>query len=128
MGAGPDFRVAPPPLGQGPGWAALAAAVAGRVPPPEIGSVYLFRPFRREGRGWGTAGITRADPDGRFRGFTARDMLLVRGKDRGQTRVEVEEVGLSPAEVVAQVMQATADRTGDTEPPVEVGRAVWFPE
>ena len=36
--------------------------------------------------------------------------------------------GLSPAEVVAQVMQATADRTGDTEPPIEVGRTVWFPD
>jgi hypothetical protein len=128
MGAGPDFRLAPPPLGQGPGWAALAAAVAQRLPPAEIGSVYLFRPFRREGREWGTAVVTRADPDGRLRVYTARYMLIVRGKDRGQTRVEVEEVGLSPAEVVAQVMQATADRTGDTEPPIEVGRTVWYAE
>jgi hypothetical protein len=53
-------------------------------------------------------------------------MLIVRGKERGQTRVEVDEVGLSPAEVVAQVIQATADRTGDEEPPVETGRAVWY--
>jgi hypothetical protein len=72
--------------------------------------------------------VTRADPDGRLRVYTARYMLIVRGKDRGQTRVEVEEVGLSPAEVVAQVMQATADRTGDTEPPIEVGRTVWYAE
>lgn len=128
MGAGPDFRLAPPPLGQGPGWAALAAAVAERLPPAEIGSVYLFRPFRRDGREWGTAVVTRADLGGRLRVYTARYMLIVRGKDRGQTRVEVEEVGLSPAEVVAQVMQATADRTGDTEPPIEVGRTVWFPD
>ena len=128
MGAGPDFRLSPPPLGQGPGWTALAAAVAARVPPAEIGSVYLFRPFRREGREWGTAVVTRADPDGRLRVYTARYMLIVRGKERGQTRVDVEEVGLSPAEVVAQVMQATADHTGDSEPPIEVGRAVWYAE
>lgn len=126
MGAGPDFRLTPPPLGQGPGWTALAAAVAERVPPPEVQTVYLFRPYRREGREWGTAVVTRSDPDGRLRVYTARYMLIVRGKERGQTRVEVEEVGLSPAEVVAQVIQATADRTGDAEPPVETGRAVWY--
>jgi hypothetical protein len=40
----------------------------------------------------------------------------------------VEEVGRSPAEVVAQVMQAAAERGGDTEPPTEAGRAVWYPE
>ena len=51
---------------------------------------------------------------------------MYRAEDRGQTKVEVEEVGLSPAEVVAQVMQAAADRTGDAEPPVETGRGVWY--
>ena len=127
-GAGADFRLAPPPPGQGPGWATLAAAVAQRVAPAEIGSIYLFRPYRRDGREWGTAVVTRADADGRLRVYTARYMLIIRGKDRGRTRVEVEEVGLSPAEVVAQVMQATADRTGDAEPPVETGRSVWYAE
>jgi hypothetical protein len=102
--------------------------VAARVPPAEVERVYLFRPFRREGREWGTAVVTRSDPDGRLRVYTARYMLIVRGKERGQTRVEVEEVGLSPAEVVAQVIQATADRTGDVEPPVETGRSVWYAE
>jgi len=53
-------------------------------------------------------------------------MLIVRGKDRGQAKVEVKEVGLSPAEVLAQVMQATVDRGGDTEPPVELGPGVWY--
>jgi hypothetical protein len=53
-------------------------------------------------------------------------MLIVRGKDRGQAKVEVTEVGLSPAEVLAQVMQATADRTGEAEPPVEVGPGAWY--
>jgi hypothetical protein len=35
-------------------------------------------------------------------------------------------VALSPAEVVAQVMQHTADRTGDAEPPEACSAAVWY--
>jgi hypothetical protein len=61
-----------------------------------------------------------------LRVYTAKYMLVVRGKERGQSKVEVEEVALSPAEVLAQVMQATVDRGGDTEPPVELGPAVWY--
>ena len=53
-------------------------------------------------------------------------MLIVRGKERGQGKFEVVEVALSPAEVLAQVMQATVDRGGDTEPPVELNPAVWY--
>lgn len=126
MGPSPDFRLGRPALGQGPGWTKVATAVAAQVPPAEIRSVYLFRPFRREGREWGTAVVTQTGPDGRLRVFTARYMLVVRGKERGQTRVALDEVGLSPAEVVARVMQATADRTGDAEPPIEVSRDVWY--
>ena len=120
--------------GRGPGWAKLADAVAAQVPPGEIDTIYLFRPLKREGREWGTAVITRraasdalaADGGGRLRVYTGRYMLIVRGKERGQSKVEVEETGVSPAEVIAQVMQATADRTGDPEPPVAVGPAVWY--
>jgi hypothetical protein len=61
-----------------------------------------------------------------LRVYTAKYMLIVRGKDRGQAKVELAEVGLSPAEVLAQVMQATADRSGETEPPVEVGPGAWY--
>jgi len=102
--------------------------VAGHVPPAEIETIYLFRPLKREGREWGTAVVARrsAERSGRLRVYTARYMLVVRGKERGQTRVEVAETGLSPAEVIAQVMQAAADRTGDPEPPVAVGPAVWY--
>jgi len=102
--------------------------VAGHVPPAEIETIYLFRPLKREGREWGTAVVARrsSEGSGRLRVYTARYMLVVRGKERGQTRVEVAETGLSPAEVIAQVMQAAADRTGDPEPPVAVGPAVWY--
>ena len=103
----------------------MAAAVAAAMPPAEIEAIYLFRPIKREGREWGTAVVTRKSPppDGRLRVYTAKYMLIVRGKERGQAKVEVVEVGRSPAEVLAQVMQATADRTGETEPPAEIGPA-----
>jgi hypothetical protein len=134
MGAGPDSRdpgsltPPPPPPGRGPGWAKLALAVAARVSPAEIDTIYLFRPLKREGREWGTAVVTRraTEPGGRLRVYTARYMLIVRGKERGQSTVEVEETALSPAEVLERVMQATADRTGDPESPIAVGPSVWY--
>ena len=132
MGAGPDARFGHPlGIGRGPGWTELAAAVAAAMPPTEIETIYLFRPLKREGREWGTAVVTRCAPDGgagggRLRVYTARYMLVVRGKERGRSKVEVEEVALSPADVVTQVMQAAADRTGEAEPPVAVGRSAWY--
>jgi len=96
------------------------------VPPAEIETIYVFRPIKREGKEWGTAVVTRKSDDGRLRVYTAKYMLIVRGKERGQSKIEITEVGLSPADVLAQVMQATVDRGGDTEPPVELGPAVWY--
>ena len=126
-GAGPGAR-SPLEPGRGPGWAKLAEAVALRVPPSEIETIYLFRPWKREGREWGTAVVAcrATEGGGRLRVFTGRYMLIVRGKERGQSRVEVEETALSPADVIARVIQLAADRTGDTEPPVAVGPAVWY--
>ena len=129
MGAGPGASYRPPvEPGRGPGWAKLAEAVAARVLPSEIDTIYLFRPLKREGREWGTAVVTcrAADGGARLRVYTARYMLVVRGKERGQSKVEVRETALSPAEVIARVMQEAAERTGDPEPPVAVGPAVWF--
>ena len=127
MGAGGDPRahgaVTP---GQGPGWAKLAQAVAADVPPAEIDTIYVFRPYRRDGREWGTAVVTRRADGGRLRVYTAKYMLVVRGKERGRCKIEVEEVALSPAEVVERVTQATADRVGDAEPPAALGPAVWY--
>ena len=125
MGTSADAG-APRPLGGGPGWAKLAEAVRAEVPPAEIETLYLFRPLRREGREWGTAVVTRRSEVGRLRVYTARYMLIVRGKERGRAKVELAEVGLSPAEVIERVMQDAAQRTGDTEPPVAVGPAVWY--
>ena len=134
MGAGAGAGDRPPlEPGRGPVWAKLAEAVALRVPPSEIETIYLFRPWKREGREWGTAVVAcraaegeRGEAGGRLRVYTARYMLIVRGKERGQSRIEVEETALSPADVIARVMQAAAERTGDPEPPVAVGPAVWY--
>jgi len=123
IGAGGFAPLAP---GQGAGWAKLAAAVETQVPPGEIETIYVFQPIKRAGKEWGTAVVTRKSGDGRLRVYTARYMLVIRGKERGQSKVEVEEVALSTAEVLAKVMQATVDRGGDTEPPVELGPAVWY--
>jgi len=81
----------------------------------------VFQPIKRAGKEWGTAVVTRKSGDGRLRVYTARYMLVIRGKERGQSKIEVEEVALSTAEVLAKVMQATVDRGGDTEPPTELG-------
>jgi len=123
LGPGAFSPLAP---GQGPGWAKLAAAVEAQVPPGEIETIYVFHPIKREGKEWGTAVVTRKAGDGRLRVYTAKYMLVVRGKERGQSKIEVEEVALSPAEVLVKVMQGTVDRGGDTEPPVELGPAVWY--
>jgi hypothetical protein len=127
MGAGSDPRVPfPVAPGRGPGWAKVAAAVEAAMSPTEIETIYLFRPIKREGREWGTAVVTRKSGEDRLRVYTAKYMLIVRGKDRGQAKVELTEVGLSPAEVLAQVMAATADRSGESEPPVEVAPGAWY--
>jgi len=130
--AGALFPIAPSPAtpGQGAGWAKLATAVAAQVPPAEIETIYIFRPIKRQGREWGTAVVTRQSGSGdrRLRVYTAKYMLIVRGKERGQSKVEVAEVALSPAEVLVQVMQATVDRGGDSEPPVELAAAAWYGE
>ena len=118
--------LAPPPPGQGAGWAKLAAVVETQVPPAEIETIYVFRPIKRDGKEWGTAVVTRKSDDGRLRVYTAKYMLIARGKERGQGKFEVVEVALSPAAVLAQVMQATVDRGGDTEPPVELGPTAWY--
>lgn len=126
-GAGPGERPALDP-GRGPGWAKLAEAVALRVAPSEIETIYVFRPWKRDGREWGTAVVAcrAAEGERRLRVYTARYMLVTRGKERGQTRLAVEETALSPAAVIERVMRTAAERTGDPEPPVALGRDVWY--
>jgi hypothetical protein len=131
MGTGSDAGLRHPvSAGRGPGWTQVAAAIAAELPPAELVSIYVFRPYKRDGREWGTAVVTRHGDlaRGRLRVYTARYMLITRGKERGRAKVEVREVGLSPAEVLVQVMQETVDRSGDAEPPATLERGVWYPE
>src|SRR5947207_12382997 len=100
----------------GPG-AGVGEARRGCRPPraaSEIETIYLFAPWKREGREWGTAVVACRGTEGsdRLCVYTARYMLIVRGKERGQSRIEVEETALSPADVIARGMQAGAARNG----------------
>src|SRR5256886_11631718 len=107
----------------------LAGSIRDDGPLPEVLSDTLAaQDGRREGREWGTGVVAcrAGEAGGRLRVYTARYMLVVRGKERGQARVTVEETALSPAEVIERVMQAAAERSGDPEPPVAIGPAAWY--
>ncbi len=114
--------------GLGLGWTRLAAAVAEQIPPAEIARIWLFLPVRRNEREWGTAVIARRTGDARYRVYTGRYMLVARGRERGQGRLLVEDVGESPEEVVADVIRGVQDRAGEAEPPVEIEPALWYPD
>ncbi len=119
------FLTTPPP-GLGRGWTHTAEVVSQRIPPGEITGVWVFHPLRQEGREWGTAVVARRAGEGRVAVFTAKYMLSLRGRGRGQSRVEVEEVGESPAEVIFEVLRGVQHRAGEAEPPVEVSPELWY--
>lgn len=96
------------------------------MPPEEIGRIWVFPPLKREDREWGTAVVSRELDHDRVAVYTARSVIVVRGKERGQGRVEVEEVGESPTAVVHEVIRGVQERTGEPDPPVEVDPALWF--
>ncbi|HXV86339.1 MAG TPA: hypothetical protein VD793_06555 [Gemmatimonadales bacterium] len=104
----------------------VATSVAQAMPPAEIERIWLFAPVRQEDREWGTAVIGRRAGGDRLRVYTARYMLMVRGRERGQHRVAVEEVGESPAAVIDEVIRGVQERAGEADPPVEVATTVWY--
>ena len=112
--------------GVGPGWTRVVQSLAGAVPATAIDRVWLFPPIRREEREWGTAVVACHTGDDRRRLYTASYLLVVRGRERGQGRVTVEEVGDSPPAVVHEVIAGVQERTGDPHPPVEVPPERWF--
>jgi hypothetical protein len=109
------------------GWSRLAGAVAEVVPPAEVDGVWIFSPLRREGREWGTAVLSRVDGD-RRRIYTARYMLMIKGKERGKFEATVQEVGSGPLTALAQLLQDTRKRIDDEQPPTAVPPETWFPE
>lgn len=113
--------------GLGRGWLRVAQAVAESVPPEQIARIWVFHPMRRDDREWGTAVVARAIGDGsRQVVYTGRYMLLLRGRDRGQVRAEVDEVGEGPPDVVYDVIRGVQERSGETEPPVEIEASLWY--
>jgi hypothetical protein len=109
------------------GWTRVAEAVAERLAPETIDGIWLFAPVRRESREWGTAIIaSRADGERRLV-YTARYVLVIRGKERGRGKVVVEEVGESPVTVLHEVVAGVQERAGEVHPPVEIAPELWFP-
>jgi|GEM_PF-1975970 len=112
--------------GIGPGWTRVAAALTHHIDPADIEGIWLFPPVRREEREWGVAVVACSTESQRRRVFTASYMILVRGREKGQGKVAVEEVGESPATVLEDVLRGVRERAGETEPPVEIEPTVWF--
>lgn len=112
--------------GLGIGWMRAADSLADVVPPGEIEGVWLFPPVRREEREWGVAVVSRRAEQDRCRIYTVSYMLIVRGRERGQGKVAVEEVGESPVSVVHEVIKGVQERAGETEPPIEISPRLWY--
>lgn len=112
--------------GLGLGWGRVAQAVAGAMPVENIERIWLFPPVRRDEREWGTAVVSRRVSDGRVRVYTGSYLLVVRGSERGQGQVAVEEVGESPDDVVLEVLDGVQRRAGEVEPPVEIAPTLWY--
>lgn len=112
----------------GSGWKELAQAVAETIDPAAISRIWLFSPMRREQREWGTAVVAGREDVGDLRVFTARYMMIVRGRERGRGKTHVEEVGSSPEQVVRDVLLGVQQRFGEAEPPVAIDPKSWYPD
>ena len=112
--------------GLGRGWTRVAEAVGGTIPAADIARIWVFSPIRREDREWGTAVVARSAPGERVVIYTARYVLVTRGKERGQGKVEIDEVGETPFPVASEVMRGVQERLGEGELPTEIDPATWF--
>jgi hypothetical protein len=110
----------------GLGWTRVAKLVSATVEPASIDRIWLFAPVRHDEREWGTALIACRTDDGRQRIFTASYLLVIRGRERGQGKVVVEEVGTSPPRVLHEVIVGVQERADESEPPVEIAPGLWF--
>jgi hypothetical protein len=111
----------------GLGWRRVAQAVADAMPLSEIERIWLFAPVRQEDREWGTAVIARRASGGRLRVYAGSYGLVVRGRERGQGQVTVEEVGETPDEVLPEVIRGVMERAGEADEPTEIQATDWFP-
>ncbi|MFB3069330.1 MAG: hypothetical protein ACE1ZF_01410 [Gemmatimonadales bacterium] len=118
------YPVATP--GVGAGWAMVAKALEEIMAPDDIVRIWIFPPLRGDGREWGTAVVATGAKVERFTVHTAKYMLNTRGRHRGRGKVELDEVGEGPVDVVLDVVAGVQSRTGDGEPPVEIDPELWF--
>jgi hypothetical protein len=112
--------------GLGLGWTRVADKIANTMSLPDIVRIWLFPPMRRDDREWGTAVVARRVSEGRVRVYTGSYMLVVRGRERGDGRIAIEEVGESPDDVVSDVIRGVQERAGEAEPPVEIDPELWY--
>ncbi len=105
----------------------VAQAVSERIPPHTIERIWLFAPVRREWREWGTAVIACRLDSERLRVHTGSYLMVIRGRERGQGKVTVDEVGESPVDVLHEVIAGVQERAGEAEPPVEIDPELWYP-
>jgi hypothetical protein len=96
------------------------------VPPAELQAIWVFPAVRREDHEWGTAIVARRDEAERIRIYTARYVQTIRGRERGQGRVTIEEVASCPLSVLFEVLKGVQERMAETEPPVEISPSVWY--
>lgn len=124
MGTGYPLA-APAEPGSGEGWARLAEAVAAELPVGELHGLWVFRPFRRDGKEYGTAILSRL-VDERLVIYTARYAHTLKGKKRGEFASEWSEVGSGPLEALDELVALVPKRT-EEEPPVQVPLERWYP-
>ena len=115
-----------PTPGLGSGWTKVADALGQCVTPEDVARIWVFPPMRRDGQEWGTAVVAKHAGTERFIVLTAKYMVTTRGRRRGQGRVELDEVGEGPVNVVLDVVGGVQSRTGDGEPPIEISPDLWF--
>lgn len=124
MGTGYQVTTPPEP-GVGEGWARLAEAVATELPVADLHGLWVFRPFRRDGKEFGTAILSRVLDD-RLVIYTARYAHTLKGKKRGEFVSEFAEVGHGPLEALDELVALVPKRT-EEEPPVQIPVARWYP-
>jgi hypothetical protein len=112
--------------GTGPGWERLAQTLREALPIEELDRIWAFPVVRREGQDFGTAILSRVQGD-RRRIYTARFVLTVKGKKRGQFEWFLEEVGSGPLEALDELLALVPKRSDEEEPPAPVEPDLWFP-
>jgi hypothetical protein len=113
-------------LPAGGGWNRLAKITAEEIPVVELDRVWCFPALRQGPAELGTAVLARVDEGDRRRIYTARYMLMVKGKERGRFEADVTEVGSGPLEQLPALLDEAHRRSDDEEPPVEVDVAEWM--